>query len=709
MFTKAQVPMLRLLLPFVTGVVLAIYANYFSWFLPALSLLLITGFLILLRVNSTNAFKYNFLNGVLIHLLLFLFGYLYTLNRTSFNNSNYFTKIEIHKHGVVIGEVLESPVVRSHSTKVILDVKGVRNASEWSSTTGKMILYLKTDSFCHKIQAGDLLSFLPKFEDVPAPKNPNEFDFRQYMSFHLIQKQAFLKSDEWILIKNTRSNLLTRYAGSLRKKLISMFSEFKIEGKQLAVALALVLGYKDEIDAQLKRSYSSSGAMHVLAVSGLHVGIIFLIVSKLFFFIENKKYGKFIQLFFLLLALWFYALLTGLSPSVLRAATMFSFMAIAKATHRNTNFFNTLASSAFFLLLINPFIIMEVGFQLSYLAVIGIVVFYPWIYSILKIKNKIIDYVWSITSVSLSAQLVTFPLSLLYFHQFPTYFLFSNLVVIPMALLILPASILLFLISPFKYIASYLAMGINRLLIILNQFVEYVESFPNALIQNISFSVFETWMLYLFLFFIICFGWYKRYGYFFSALCCIILSLGYRAHLSNTYKNNSKFIVYNIPAYSAINLIQNTNNVLITDLELHKNREKMLFHIQNNWIKHGLENERVLYLSSLSKQHQLSNLYKTLGAGLYIKGNFIGFNGKRIYIHNSELSKVFPDKPVFVDYLVITAKGKMDFNHLRKYFSFNKIIFDSSVSFRKAEYIKEKISNEDIHEVQKHGYFMVEV
>jgi competence protein ComEC len=709
MFSKAQVPMLRLLLPFVSGVIMAIYANLYSIVLLAIALVLIVVFIGLINIKTFYGYKYNWINGIIIYLLAGLLGYTYTVNRTSFNNADYFSKVEIYKQGLILGEVLESPSIRPHSTKLFLDVVGVRNLNEWKIASGKIALYIKTDSLSRKIQAGDKISFLPKFEDIPSPKNPNEFDYRQYMAFHLIQKQAFLQTNEWKLIRYNSGNALKRFAGSLRSKLINIFIENGIKGNQLAVASALVLGYKDEIDAQLKRAYSSSGAMHVLAVSGLHVGIIFLIVSKLFYFIENKKYVKYIKLFFLLGILWFYALITGLSPSVLRAATMFSFIAIAEATSRNTSFFNTLATSAFFLLLVNPFIIMEVGFQLSYLAVIGIVVFYPWFYAVFIFKNKIINYVWSITSVSLAAQLVTFPLSLLYFHQFPNYFLLSNLVVIPMATIILPAGLLLFFISPFKWLASYFAFGFNYALKFLNEFVLYVEKMPNALMQNIPFSIFETWMLYLFLFFLICFGWYKRYAYIFSALCCLVLCLTCRIYLSDTYKNQSKFIVYNIPKYTAINFIQNTQNIVITDFELYKNKEKMLFHVQNNWIKHGLENEKVLYASMLEKKHQLSNIYKLLETGVYINGNFIGFNGKRLFILNKELPPVYPNKPIAVDYIVVTSKGRLDFRNLKKYFSYKKIILDTSVSKRKAEYIKSMLSKTEIHDVNMQGYFMAEV
>ena len=208
-----------------------------------------------------------------------------------------------------------------------------------------------------------------------------------------------------------------------------------VEGKQLKVASALLLGYRENLDKELVKSYASAGAMHVLAVSGLHVGILYLLLTRIFSFlkkVKKVKNGKFILTILIVSFLWFYAIMTGLSASVMRATTMFSFIVIGnELLNRKTSIYNTLAVSAIILMIINPFIVYQVGFQLSYVAVVGIVYLQPKLNRLFYSRYKLVRGVWAITCVSLAAQIATFPLSLHYFHQFSTYFFISNLIVIP--------------------------------------------------------------------------------------------------------------------------------------------------------------------------------------------------------------------------------------------------------------------------------------
>ena len=233
----------------------------------------------------------------------------------------------------------------------------------------------------------------------------------------------------------------------MRDKLLNILKENGLKNNELAVASALILGYKDDLGEELKHSYSSAGATHVLAVSGLHVGIIFLVLNFLLNILDKNDRFKISKAILLICFLWAYATITGLSPSVVRAATMFSFVTIGKSFGKSSSIYNTLCASAFVLLVYNPYLIMEVGFQLSYLAVVGIVYFQSIIYKWIYVKNKFLKYIWMITSVSIAAQLTTFPLGLLYLHQSPTYLFASNLFVIPGAMLIIGLGILLFITS----------------------------------------------------------------------------------------------------------------------------------------------------------------------------------------------------------------------------------------------------------------------
>ena len=248
---------------------------------------------------------------------------------------------------------------------------------------------------------------------------------------------------------------------------------------------------KDELDFEVKQAYAAAGAMHVLAVSGLHVGIIFLILNTLLAILDTSKKGRIVKAIILLISLWSYAMITGLSPSVLRAATMFSFVIMGTVLNRSSSIYNTLAASAFFILIINPNLLFEVGFQLSYVAVLGIVYLQPLIYKRIYTRWWLLDKVWAITAVSIAAQIATLPLTLFYFNQFPVYFMLSNLLVIPSAAVILILGILLFIASPIPFISESIGWVLNKFIEGLNFGIKEIEVLPNSLIEGLSINVLE--------------------------------------------------------------------------------------------------------------------------------------------------------------------------------------------------------------------------
>jgi competence protein ComEC len=247
-----------------------------------------------------------------------------------------------------------------------------------------------------------------------------------------------LKSGDWELLQVKEDNIFFSTIYKMREYFLSILSTYVRDRNQFAVASAIMLGYNDYMNGDITRAYASSGALHVLSVSGLHVGIMFFMLNVLLKFMDNR--GRKLEItksVSIILFIWLYACLTGLSPSVLRSAMMFSLIQSGTLLKRHVNTFNIVFGSAVVLMLFNPFIVTEVGFRLSYLAVLGIIYLQPKIYSLWAFKNWFLDKAWMIVAVSLAAQIATFPLSLLYFHQFPNLFLISNLVVIPVSNLIL--------------------------------------------------------------------------------------------------------------------------------------------------------------------------------------------------------------------------------------------------------------------------------
>jgi competence protein ComEC len=703
-----KTPLLRLLIPFIGGIITTVYLSLNSIYLlySFLTCFIIFLSLLLLKKLSVN-YKFRWLFGVLIYCNFFLAGASLTSLKIETSKTD-IQPLKTDNQQFIIAKVIEPPQIKERTVKIILNVKGVKNNKDWNSSSGKVIIYLQKDSLSNHISLGDIISFEPKLEDVPPPKNPNEFDYRNYLSYHLIYQQAFLRSNNWKVIQKANTNNIFKMAEDIRKHLILSLKDKGLNEKELAVASALILGYKDDIDAQLKSAYSSAGAMHVLAVSGLHVGIIFLVFNILLKFLDKIKYGHIIKGILLIIILWCYALLTGLSPSVMRAATMFSFIVVAKVLNRNSNFFNTLAASALTLLIINPMLIMEVGFQLSYLAVIGIVIIQPWVYKWFTPKWWLLDKIWEISAVSIAAQIATFPLGLLYFHQFPNYFLLSNLIVIPMAIVILYLGLLTLSCLQIPFIGDYLVLGLKYSIRFLNWSVIQIDQLPYSLTQNIRFSVSDTWLVYIVIIFIILLIAYRRFNYFFiSAFCAIafLITVSWRSYAD---LEQHHLIIYNIPQNTTINFIDGRDNILVSDIKLVQNRSKLLFHVQNNWINKGVNNEKVVPLSHLVKQHQLSNIFKIDNPNLFSKRNYFQFYDYKIAIIDNKVQLNSVNQKLMIDALIISRNTNYSLAEMLEVFTPKEIIIDASNSHYIADKLKEEALKLSVkcYDIAKNGAYI---
>ncbi|MFN7013954.1 MAG: ComEC/Rec2 family competence protein, partial [Bacteroidia bacterium] len=653
--------------------------------------------------------KYQVFYGLIINAFFIIAAYSLTINKTEHFKEHHFTKSTIS--GFAYGEIAEPLSYKGNTAKAVINVLAIKSNKQWNATSGKALIYFQKDSAVSHLKTGDRITFEPNFKEIKEPQNPAEFNYKQYLAFHLIYRQTYLKSGKWQKVGSGSTFNLKRIAEAWRNKLLSIIEQNNISGNEAAVLSALLVGYKDKLEASIVRSYSGSGAMHVLAVSGLHVGIIYVIISSVFFFLDKIKYGIIVKTIIILLLLWAFGFITGLSASVLRASTMFSFVAAGKAFNRSSNIYNTLAASAILLLLINPYMITEVGFQLSYLAVIGIVTFQKGFYNLIEVKNKWMDKIWLLTTVSIAAQISTFPLGLLYFHQFPNYFLLSNLVVIPLATLIIHIGILMFILSPVPLLAKYAALITNKLLFALNYCVNYFEKLPYSITEGIYISVVETILIYLIIILITLYLTDKHKQYLFASLFCIIILLCYNAYEKSLQKTQKSFLVYNIPGISALNFIDGSENILFTDLKLLNEENKLTFHLKNNWIKAGLDKEKVVSVKELNKPINIKTLYTINNTRLFVRENFISFYNTRIFYLNEETLLSFtPSKKIDVDYIILSNNNRLKLSEIVKYFNFKTIIIDSSNSnYHTNKWLKEAIHlGINVYSVRDKGAFAVE-
>ncbi len=392
-----------------------------------------------------------------------------------------------------------------------------------------------------------------------------------------------------------------------------------------------------------------------------------------------------------LVCLWLFAFVTGLSPSVLRAVTMFSFIALARPLGWRTNIYNTLAGSAFLLLLYNPYLIMSVGFQLSYLAVLGIVYLQRPIYSLWEIENRVGDWVWQITCVSIAAQISTFALGMLYFHQFPVYFLVSNLFVIPLSTLVLVIGILLLAISAWSSVASLIGVTITYLIKALNWIVFKVEEMPFSLIEEIHLTTFQCWVIMVFMMGLIFMIEFKSIRWLYVAgVSAVIVAVTQWVHFHESVRQQ-QFVVYSVNGFSAMEWMSHGQSYFLADSALAKDQERIRFHIKPYRLNSGI-----------SKVHLLLPFRSEVTKGV----SLFSWNGSSLaFVQHKNYS--LPELAE-IDYLVV-GKNSVDINKLSKHVKVKKVILDGSNSRwylnRWKEVAKQK--NISVHSVLEDGAFVL--
>ena len=554
-------PFARLILPFTLGIWLELtlalpldFANHWV-LLPPVVMLFTHRF-----TKLFGAYQWRKLTGVLCHLLVFWTGLIcahLSLSHPAQPND----VSEWH------AEIIEAPLIKTKTVQLLTRLRAIGHQAADFDAEIQGILYLEKDSLAILLGQGDRLVLAGSPSLIKAPMNPGAFDYRKWMASKGVHHSLYVTRDKWQLLNTPHGKSIRNFFEDVREKLRTTLLTFDIRDSEYAVISALVLGQRDDLDPELKNAFATAGAMHVLAVSGLHVGLIYLVAIRLLKLLFRKRRNNWIQLFIVVLLLWFYAALTGLSPSVLRAATMFTCIAVGETISRNSNTYNTLAASAFILLAIDPPILFQVGFQLSYIAVLGIVFLQPKLYALLPTQPWLLDKIWQLTTVSLAAQLATFPLGLYYFEQFPTYFLLSNFVAIPLATLILYSCLVFFVASFIPLIGEPVAWLLKSETWLLNKSILAIESLPSSKATCEGISLLDTVGLYVVMLMVILFFLSKRFYHLLIALVAVIVILGYSAY-SQHVKPNFSFIIHSANQHSAITLAYGETGICIADSAL---------------------------------------------------------------------------------------------------------------------------------------------
>ncbi|MCG9971847.1 ComEC family competence protein [Gramella sp. YB25] len=454
-------------------------------------------FFLIAYLNATRQLFPSPWMGVATFFLIFSIGLFSTYYSIPENQANHYLQKDSGTEKIFFAKAIITEELKptQFSERYLLKVEELISETEIHSSRGKLLLNVNSDSI--NLQPGNkiLIPWTP--QEIKPPLNPFQFNYKDYMKRLGVERQVSI-SGEQLEVTGQEENFIV-LAWTLREKLISNLRNYDFGKEELAVFQALILGQRRDIDDQLYKNYAAAGAIHILAISGLHIGILMLLLNFLLKPVEKLKYGKYLKPGLVIILLWGFAILSGLSPSVVRAVCMFSFIAIGLQLKRKTSTLNSLFLSLFFLLLINPFYLFQVGFQMSYLAVFSIIVFQPYINRLFSPKIRIIDYFWKIISVSLAAQIGVLPLSLYYFHQFPGLFLVSSLVVLPLLGFILALGILVILLAFMNILPQILADLLGMVITFLNTFIGKIAKFDVFVFSDIDFSLLQSMAVYLIL------------------------------------------------------------------------------------------------------------------------------------------------------------------------------------------------------------------
>lgn len=472
-----EIPFLRIFAPFCAGVILAEAAPFAAtaaWAMAVIAVSVITLRLIRKNYNPDTLF------GIAIVIFFLAAGYLMHIT----GKERLSTLSE--KRQLFTVRISGYPEKKNASCSFRAKITNASVDEQQYSPRGSLMLYFMSDTLPSRWQPGDRLTVRITPKPVENNGNPCEFNYRRYLEGQGVRYLAFFRAGDIIEYQPASRLTLRERSLVVAHKMIRAFEKAGLEGEELGLVIALTIGDKDLIDKEQLTTFSRSGAMHIMAVSGLHVGMISLGLSFMLFFLRGKL--NIMKSVIIITALWGFAFITGMSPSVLRATIMFTFLQAGTLIHRPAPGMNNLLASAFILTAARPAVIFEAGFQLSYLAVAFIIMFYYPLYRTIRFRNKVADYFWQMTAVSLVAQAGTLALAVRLFNIFPLFFLVTNIVVIPISFAVLALAFLLILFSAVTPVASFFALLLGKLSGFTLGFTGMISSFDHGVIENIGLT-----------------------------------------------------------------------------------------------------------------------------------------------------------------------------------------------------------------------------
>ena len=653
-------PYIRLIIPWITGVFCGDHFFDRSWepFWSVLAFGLCIALLFVLYFLKRHSLRWCF--GLAVSILCFIGGWLGIT--WQLQHAVYSFPEEETVYRVLI---TDAPQAKEHTYLCQTLLKERRDTAGTYPIERAVILYLQQDSVVTRLKSGDELLISARISPPLNNRNFDEFDYARFLMRKGISGTGYVASGKWTKQDGMNNLDLKSIASSCRRRMISLYQKLGFSGDELAVLSALTIGDKTELSDSVRESYSVAGASHILALSGLHIGLLY---TLLFFILKpiarRGNIGRAIRSVLLLILLWAFAFFTGLSPSV----SMFSILAMADMVGRQPLSLNTLAAAAWLMLFCNPAWLFDVGFQLSFLAVASILLIQKPIYHLITVKGRIGKYIWGLMSVSVAAQIGTAPLVMFYFSRFSVHFLLTNLVVIPFITIILYAAVIMLLLTPLSWLQIVVAEGVKKLLEGLNFFVRWVEQLPYASIDGIWLYQSEILGIYIVGFLLTYYFMNRRYRNLLICLFSILLLGTYHSTLYWLDRPRTSLVFYNVRGCPAVHCIESDGRSWINYVDTISNEKRLKRMAANYWKHHHLLPPKEITADcrymELNRQQQI-----------------ISYHGCHIcVINDNHWRNKTTVSPLYIQYLYLCKGYDGHLEELTRIFSFSYVILDASLS-----------------------------
>ncbi len=684
----AKSPFLKLLLALMAGILFQWHSKQSPSLYIALLCTGLMGYAAFGFLPLFKKYRFGFITGILVVTVFFSIGGWLTWQKDIRNNTSWFG--HSYPDYTALQVTLDEPLVeKNKSFKANATVNYLLQNDKKIKTTGKIIIYFRKDSSLN-LAYGSQLIFQKALQEIKNSGNPGGFDYKRYCLFQGITHQVYLTPNDFEALPGKKTSSFRQFIFNSRERVLEILRKYIKGEKETGLAEALLIGYKDDLDQALVQSYTNTGVVHIIAISGLHLGLIYWLLALLLRPLQKNKKWRWLHPVLIITCLWLFSFLAGAQPSVLRSALMFSFIVIGDSFSRRSFSYNTLAVSAFLLLCINPFWLWDVGFQLSYAAVLSIIVFLQPVYNWLYIKNKLLDFVWKLNAVTIAAQVLTLPLSIYHFHQFPLLFLFSNFLAVPLSSLILIGEILLCGIAFISPVAHLLGDLLSWLIRIMNTYIERVEFIPFSLWDGLQVTAIQTILLFISIAAISYWLLNKAKPGLVAGLMALALFALLRSYSFITAGKQQKIIVYNVPGKKAIDFVEGRKYYFSGDSSLLADGFERNFHLKPS---------RIFY-----RIHRADTI-----PGIYNKEQYISYAGKRLLLADGPIA--FPDaaeKPV-INLLVVSGNKSIRMEQLDAALDIKQVVTDGSVPAWRAASLKNSCDSLKIpcHNVTVKGAFVM--